>query len=80
MSAESKQATMMHTEAELYAMRLIRAKFQGASPDTVTMAECFNLMLEFGKVESQRADHLMQLCTETLARMNPAPIIVEKLR
>lgn len=42
-------------------MALMRAKFQGLIPETVTDEECLDLMLKFAEFQSAYIENLMKL-------------------
>jgi hypothetical protein len=46
---------------EANAMALMRAKFQGLIPETVTDEECLDLMLKFAEFQSAYIENLMNL-------------------
>lgn len=47
--------------AKNIAIQLLRAKFGGRIPETVTAEECLELMLELSKFETRRADDALEL-------------------
>ena len=62
-----------------YAKRLILAKFGGLFPSSMTAMELIELMVEFSKFESERANEYQRIAEDLVALRLPAPIITKRL-